>query len=205
MESEWITVRGKKSRERKREHELHSDASDMKRILLCNSVIARKDCKYGNKCMYAHNLEQQNIVPIRKRAYNIIRGYEDIDTIDAELKRALIQLTRVCDGCIHGKCPGGYNCKNGVCDEKYKICEDDLFGGNCANVLCNAIHLTNRGLIPLNTHQLPLLDELFVEFSDHPNDNESQDSVESKDIDHIRNYLEHNSDSDAECTKSIFD
>lgn len=162
----WITVLNKKSQLRKKEIDIRNkfkqndDYNDTYKIqhetmkkMLCNNILVHGECNYGDKCMYAHSVEQQNVDPIRKKAYNIIMDREKISTKpDKELGRTLLQLTKVCEECVKNKCPGGYNCKYGAFDKKYQICSDDLRYGICYNPSCNNIHLTNKGLIPLNAN-----------------------------------------------------
>jgi hypothetical protein len=119
--------------------------------LLCKNVILCKVCKYGSKCLYAHNLNEQKLDEIRDKAYKIIKG--DIDAskinihLDRDLYKVLLLLGDVCPGCKENNCTGGYNCKHGCCDSKYIICGSDINNGTCEGN-CGKIHLTDRGLKP---------------------------------------------------------
>lgn len=123
--------------------------------LLCNNVLASGKCNYGDKCMYSHSLTDQKVDYNREKAYNLIRSSQqkhDIDVYDLEnifndkeLCRTLIQLTKTCQHCENGKCPGGYNCKYGVFDCAYQICYDDLCNDCIAND-CKYVHMSNIGI-----------------------------------------------------------
>lgn len=218
----WITV-NKKSQIKKKDNS--NEDSYMKKIL-CNNILTTGICNYGDKCMYAHNLDEQNIEPIRKQAYDIITGKEKISyKPNKELSKTLLQLTKVCNDCINKSCPGGYNCKYGVIDKKFQVCADDLRYGICYNTICNCVHLTNKGLIPLNSpninqkiriinytnndkiiNNIPngtlLSDNFFIKSNDpNPNPESDSDNETSEIIEHIKEYLDHDSDSE----KSIFD
>jgi hypothetical protein len=78
-----------------------------------------------------------------------------------ELFEELMIFTKECKNCINKKCPGGYNCKFGVCVKELKICYNDLLNGKCTSTLneeihndkiikrCQfGIHLTEKNLIP---------------------------------------------------------
>ena len=118
--------------------------------ILCKNIILNKECKYGNKCLYAHTLDEQNINNNRYIAYNIIKSTSDLSHIDLqtniELYKTLVQLSVYCNNCIHNKCMGGYNCKYGACKLKYVICLTDLNFNNCTDKLCKKIHLSDRNL-----------------------------------------------------------
>jgi hypothetical protein len=236
MGDKWITVVNKRSQIRRKEVDIrnklriHKDDENMKKIL-CNNILVSGGCHYGSKCMYAHSISEQNMDPIRKRAYDIIMGNDRGSCKpDKELGRTLLQLTKVCENCIRGKCPGGYNCKYGVFDRKYQVCADDLRYGICYNDSCSNIHLTNRGLIPLNSNSkselrvikctdrsveasIPsgtlLSDDFFVKLSGNIKSKgksyPDSDDSESGSTERIREYLEGNSDSDRSCSESIFD
>lgn len=126
--------------------------NENKKKILCFNILNNKKCNYGNKCMYAHSLTEQKMEPIRHKAYTIIKFAKDLSNIDfiidPILYDALLQLTKVCSLCNKSQCPGGYNCRNGAVNIKYKVCYDDLVYGNCKKPVCQAIHLTERSLIP---------------------------------------------------------
>lgn len=227
----WTTVINKRShikRDTNNKFKIMKEDDNMKKML-CNNILTLGICHYGNKCMYAHNLEEQNVDQIRSQAYDIITGKEKIKfRPNKELSRNLLQLTKVCEECIKKKCPGGYNCKYGVFDKKYQICADDLRYGICYNVTCNNIHLTNKGLIPLSSNgkneiirikytdnntnpkdiTIPdgtlLSDNFFIHLdknNKYKNDSEDSDDESTQ---RIKAYLEQNSDSDKSCDESIF-
>lgn len=143
--NEWIMVESHKK------HVKENPNSNFKKML-CKNIIAKKKCPYGNKCVYAHKLSEQQIYPSRKTAYGMIinninlRQY-DI-SVDKGLCRALKSLTYLCNNCDTKKCTGGYNCKNGACCKNYVICAKDLESGMC-NGSCGNVHLTKKGLIPI--------------------------------------------------------
>lgn len=121
--------------------------------ILCYNIITWGKCNYGNKCMYAHSLDEQNIIPIRSKIYDMLKDnkskLDDLDLIeDNDMYENLCQLTKVCTSCEKHNCSGGYNCRNGSISKDYKICYDNLVYGNCKYSKCNFIHLTDRGLIP---------------------------------------------------------
>jgi len=232
----WITVMNKRSQLKKKESDIHNklkinkDDDNMKKML-CNNILVSGECHYGDKCMYAHTLAEQNMDAIRRKAYDIIFDKEKISyRPDKELGRVLLQLTKVCDDCIKNKCPGGYNCKYGVFDKKYQVCIDDLRYGICYNTQCNNIHLTNKGLIPLNSTNknetlniikyadkikninIPdgtlLSDDFFIRLGKNNKSKNLNDRIDSDSEDsteRIKEYLDHNSDSDKSCNESIFD
>jgi hypothetical protein len=227
----WITVINKRSQIKKKENDIYNKINmvynyddDNTKKILCNNILTMGECHYGNKCMYAHSLDEQNIEPIRKKAYDILNDKGIINyRPDRELGKIFLQMTKVCEDCAKHKCPGGYNCKYGVCDKKYQICADDLRYGKCYNVECDNIHLTNKGLIPLNNtankkdlqlsksrsyikninipNGILLSDDFFEKLHNEKNISES-DSDES--YERINNYLNYYSDSDESCNESIF-
>lgn len=233
-EGKWITVMKKKKKETDGYNKSRTKENDNNvKKMLCNNILEYGTCHYGDKCMYAHSLSEQNVDPIRKKAYDIILDKEKISyKPDKELSRTLLQLTKVCDDCDKKKCSGGYNCKYGVIDKKYQICADDLRYGICYNETCNCIHLTNKGLIPLNCnnknetirvikytdknkkinipHGTLITEDFFLKLSggnkQKKNDYDSDDSEnEFADVERIKKYLNENSDSDKSCDESIFD
>lgn len=120
--------------------------------ILCYNIIYNGSCKYGDKCLYAHSLEDQNINKSRKDVYDILKSEIDLSDIDLkkneELYETMLEMTKYCKNCNNNVCKGGYNCKSGVFDKKYCICVNDLKYGFCHNYNCNFVHLTNRGLKP---------------------------------------------------------
>lgn len=126
------------------------DNKNIKKIL-CLNVILYGSCGYGDKCLYAHKLSEQQIDSPRESAYNILMNVGDLSHIDLQknhsIYRSLLELTKLCDQCELRKCTGGYNCKFGACDKKYHICIKDLNNGSCNNE-CECVHLSLRGLKP---------------------------------------------------------
>jgi len=136
---------------------------DNKKKLLCYNVVNYGSCLYKNKCLFAHNLEEQKRENIREIIFNMINNINDLSEVylneDKELLNELILYTKECKNCINNKCPGGYNCKYGVCKKEMKICYNDLMNGKCKNDIIktsnitkciNGIHLTEKKLIPYN-------------------------------------------------------
>jgi hypothetical protein len=157
-----------------------------KKILLCRNIIGdEKKCKYMDKCAFAHSLKEQKLLPIRKQAYDIINGDQDLSHIDLsknrELYNTLEQLTKVCNACEYGKCTGGYNCRNGAIDCLHQVCFEDLTYGNCKRENCMAVHLTKRGLKPfikiqqtnLIAKKVVVANEFLLEVSDDDSDIET--------------------------------
>jgi hypothetical protein len=135
--------------------EVNNNNNNKKKIL-CYNILNKGSCSYGNKCVYAHSIEEQNINNNLLDAYNIIKNNFSLENIDIinnkKLFNALLHITKLCNLCIKGICPGGLNCKFGTCSKKYQVCKCDLLNGNCPNKksYCKLIHLTDRGLIPYN-------------------------------------------------------
>ena len=131
---------------------LINSMSDNSKKILCFNMIKNHNCNYNNKCLYAHSLKDQKLEPLREKVYNIIKSTDNLSNLDLladnELYKTLILFTKICQQCNKNECPGGYNCRNGVINAAHKICYNDLVYGNCKQSDCNAIHLSNRGLIP---------------------------------------------------------
>lgn len=142
--------------------------------MLCINMLEKNYCSYNHKCMYAHSLQAQKKEKDRKRAYDILEtttSLKDIDLIkDTELFSTLLNLTKVCILCSNNKCQGGYNCRNGAINNKYKVCYDDIMFGNCKKMDCSAVHLTDRGLIPKNI-------QLSLQYINDENYNEELDKI----------------------------
>lgn len=116
-------------------------------------MITYGSCSYGDKCLYAHTLKNQNIDIGRKQAWDILFSTDetinDIDLQkDHQLYRSFLSLTQLCKECNKGKCTGGYNCKFGACDEIYQVCMRDLNRGDCFDENCKMVHLTKKGIKP---------------------------------------------------------
>ena len=133
--------------------------------LLCYNIVNNMKCVYKNKCMFAHNLSEQLKEPIREFICDMIYTMVDLSNINIkenkELFEELMIFTKECKNCINKKCPGGYNCKFGVCIKNLKICYNDLLNGKCISELeeknvdgkiikrcVYGIHLTEKNLIP---------------------------------------------------------
>lgn len=123
---------------------------DFSKKILCQNIINDYECKYGDKCMYAHSLDEQNVSELRKYAYDIIKNNVDLSDITPsdELYKILFLLTRYCKNCYSKNCIGGYNCKSGACDKKYVVCLNDLNYGKCDDIYCTNVHLSKKGLKP---------------------------------------------------------
>jgi len=127
--------------------------------ILCQNMIMHGKCNYGNKCVFAHNLDEQNVDEMRKQAYSMIKESKDLSNIILKknyyLYKTLLELTKICENCSKHTCTGGYNCTHGACLEKYVICSKDLNYGTCKGHIdepkCMYIHLTDKGLKPYNT------------------------------------------------------
>src|SRR5439155_569477 len=79
--------------------------------ILCQNILNDKKCKYGDKCMYAHNLAEQTVDFIKEKIYTIIANNDvDLSKInlitDTKLYNALFQLTKLCSLCMKNLCPG---------------------------------------------------------------------------------------------------
>ena len=133
---------------------MSSNAKQNNKKILCFNMLNNKQCPYGNKCVYAHNLADQKIETLRHKAYTIIKSAEDLSHIDLvadpKLYETLQQLTKMCSLCNKNLCPGGYNCRNGSINMKSKVCYEDFMFGNCKRSNCLATHLTMRGFVPYN-------------------------------------------------------
>lgn len=149
--------------------------------LLCYNIVNNCKCVYKNKCMFAHTLEEQKKEPIRQFVYNMLYVWDDLSNInineDKQLLDELIILTKECKNCVSKKCPGGYNCKFGVCLWENKICYNDMMYGKCYNMLIqttnngiilykciHGIHLSEKKLIPYNQRMLSELTNIDSNF-----------------------------------------
>lgn len=130
--------------------------------ILCKNIITNQDCIYNKTCLYAHSLKEQNVIPIRKYLYDIIKSDISLSNIDlvksSELMKELVILSKVCLTCQRGECAGGYNCRYGAINSNYRVCYDDFYYGECKRNYCDGIHLTTRGLIPfMNTKKQEII------------------------------------------------
>ena len=139
--------------------------------LLCYNIVNGSKCLYKDKCVFAHSLEEQKKETIRSYIIELIHDTEDLSDINLLENKILfdelIIFTKECKHCINKKCPGGFNCRHGVCLKANKICYNDLMYGKCYNIIkedkdnntCKCIHgmhLTEKGLIPY--HQRLIVD-----------------------------------------------
>ena len=199
--------------------------------LLCNNYLEFGKCNYGNKCLYSHSLNEQKVDLIRKKIYDMLNAYLEYNDINSdiineinnindnkEINKSLLQLTKVCNNCLLGKCPGGYNCKHGAINEHYQICYDDLTY-ECMDPTCIMIHLSKYD-ININKKNVKnksntqlvgkLLTDMFFKLKT-PNDDiisytdgsVSEDSISDTSFDRINNYL-NDSPSDDPYNESIF-
>jgi|AntRauTorckE6833_2_1112554.scaffolds.fasta_scaffold16447_2 hypothetical protein len=148
-----INNKGMKSKfEENFNDKLQNNKGSISKRVLCYNVLNNKDCNYKNKCMYAHSLSEQKIDTIRHKVYTILKDDNDLSNLnvvnDKKLFETLTQLTKICIQCAKGVCPGGYNCRNGALNQKYRICYEDLMYGNCRRPKCYSIHLTDRNFRP---------------------------------------------------------
>ena len=168
--------------------------NNMKKIL-CYNIISGKKCNYNNKCLYAHNLSEQNIDHIRAVAYDILKdetkNLGDINLIENnKLYETFCQLTKVCTSCEKKMCSGGYNCRNGAISRDLKICYDDLVYGNCKYTKCNYIHLTTRSLVPYLKQKNKLKSEKMAQTFKSQNFNKIPDKIEDDIVNkNLINYL----------------
>jgi len=131
--------------------------------------------------MFAHTFEEQIKEPIRQYIYNMLYEWDDLSDINLNDEKTLLDeliiLTKECKNCMSKKCPGGYNCKFGVCLRENKICYNDLMYGKCYNMLMetnengnilykciNGIHLSEKKLIPYNQRMLTDLTNIETNF-----------------------------------------
>ena len=121
--------------------------------IMCQNFIDNNSCTYKEKCLYAHNREEQKIDLKRKKILDILDSNSDLSSLEyyknKDIYKELQLFTKLCNECIKNKCTGGNNCKFGAPYEKYLICYDDLNYGSCKDdKYCNKIHLTKRNLKP---------------------------------------------------------
>jgi hypothetical protein len=148
------TVQEKKMNKDNRDNEseyTRKQKNDNYKKILCKNITSCGKCIYNNKCLYAHSLEEQNVDAIRLIAYDMIKKNNDLSHVDLskskQLYTNLLSLSKLCPHCDEGTCTGGYNCKHGVCDKIYIVCQIDLNKGTCDGG-CGKVHLTTKGLVP---------------------------------------------------------
>jgi len=177
--------------------------------IMCQNYILNNICTYGDKCLYAHNLDEQRIDIKRKKILNILSSTESLDNQDLHLNRELYKelciFTKLCNECTNKKCTGGYNCKFGAPLEKYLICYEDLNYNNCTDINCKKIHLSKRGLKPqysnISTHiNKPLINNInmLIPFINNLNMLNIPTTMSTDNL-----YVENN-DMDENCDESIF-
>jgi len=149
--------------------------------LLCYNIVNNCKCVYKNKCMFAHTLEEQIKEPIRIFIHKMLYEWDDLSEINLNEDKLLFDeltiLSKECKNCMNKKCPGGYNCKFGVCLRENKICFNDMMYGKCYNMLMevnengnvlykciNGIHLSEKKLIPYNQRMLSDLTNIETNF-----------------------------------------
>lgn len=120
--------------------------------ILCLNMLTKGTCKYGAKCLYAHDLTEQKMDEVRSKSYNMIKNSSDLTNInifnEKDLYKSLLTLSNLCIGCNDNKCTGGYNCKYGAVCHECVVCSKDLNNGSCHDPNCKKCHLTNKGLKP---------------------------------------------------------
>jgi hypothetical protein len=129
--------------------------------ILCYNILNNNKCSYGNKCMFAHSLDEQKKENYREFIIDVILKRNDLSNIniceDSKLFTELLIFTKECKNCLIKKCNGGYNCKYGTCVTNLKICKTDIVTGKCKKEVNNetlsciyGLHLTEKKLIPYN-------------------------------------------------------
>jgi hypothetical protein len=107
--------------------------------LLCFSVIKGDACTYGDRCTFAHTLNEQIINIDKIYIYqiildnNLMNFYSLTNPKTDDIYHQLLFYTHVCPKCISRVCMGGYNCKYGTHTPHLKICKNDLLTGECIN------------------------------------------------------------------------
>lgn len=158
--NDWTEVKTKKSRtiesitNKTNNYEKNNKNSEKcHKKTLCNNILLHGKCSYGDKCLFAHNLDDQNVENIRKKAYDIINKkilFTSEILNDQLLLDNLLILTKTCQACLNNNCPGGYNCKFGAINYKSTLCYDDLIMGICENHNCIKIHLNDKQYQKIN-------------------------------------------------------
>ena len=132
--------------------------------ILCNNIVNKQICKYYDKCIFAHNIEEQNKNSIRQYIYDMINNFDDLSSINIYKNKNLFDelkiLCNYCEKCVLNKCSGGYNCKYGAFNKSFKICYNDMYYGTCKNdindnVCVDGYHFTKKMLIPYNLRLSP--------------------------------------------------
>lgn len=152
--------------------------------LLCHNITESGWCKYGSGCRFAHDISEQVMEHVYKKAYDTIRGNIDLTKIniyrEKDLYNILLKRCNVCINCEKGKCSGGYNCRNGARERKYVICKDDLNKGDCDGS-CGKIHLTEKGLKPYMSYVIKQQEKSYEKL-------ENKDRLNNFDTDSILDF-----------------
>ena len=160
MMNGWLTVNKKKGYTRPTEdNSIDRIKNYNHKSMLCQNIISKRPCEYGDKCLYAHSLDDQKLNVNKQMAYDIITGNGNLSYInlvtDKFMYKLLLQFTNLCKKCAANSCTGGYNCKYGACSEEYLVCKTDLETGDCEENDCKKVHLTHRGLVPHMKKTIP--------------------------------------------------
>ncbi len=130
---------------------IYENKNNHKKIM-CQNYLDNNFCTYNEKCLYAHNKDEQKIDIKRNKIFDILNSSNDLSNLEyyknKDIYKELQLFTKICNDCVLNKCTGGNNCKFGSPYEKYVICYDDLNYGSCNDNECNKIHLTKRNLKP---------------------------------------------------------
>ena len=99
---------------------------DKTKIILCTSTAKNTECKWV-ECSFAHDINEQNIDPIRKHLYQLIFDKQSVGTVlsDDDVNKFYV-LCDTCSGCLIGLCQGGLNCRNGAYCPSFRVCRNDL-------------------------------------------------------------------------------
>lgn len=177
----WITVKKKGCKILKPKP---TDTIINNKKILCKNIITIGSCNYGNKCHFAHSIDDQKLDHVRLLAYNAIRFDTDLSNYNRHLHinfyETLLILTKICDNCILNKCSGGYNCKFGACRTEYQVCKSDLQFGRCINENCILIHLSKKGLPKMTELNIPIGHLLTYEYFSRDNSLEFDINMNSK-------------------------
>ncbi len=189
--------------------------NDVKYRILCKSIIDKKTCKYGELCLYAHNIIEQNIDHLNLEVIKLITSNCPLNHIvltDIKtniLYKKLYSFTSLCHNCINNNCLGGFNCKEGSNCKDLLICKNNFLFGECSNDLLktnyskiiiskfpelnnkqymgckNGHHLTIRSFQPYIIQEQKV-DELLNDYdSDYYVSEEEEDNIQIIDIDHV--------------------
>ena len=88
MDNDGFIVVGKKDKRKKRDiikndytKTINIKSENIKKML-CKNMIQNGSCHYGKECMYAHSLDEQNVIPLRKKVYDILKNNDDLSQIN---------------------------------------------------------------------------------------------------------------------------